>query len=310
MSKQFKYKTLFGKRYPGTRLTVIDDNDELSRDTDGVRRTVMLNCICDCGNLITVKYHDLVSGNTRSCGCYQKDHPSRLMDLTGMTFGKLKVLYRVGKKHHLTVWHCRCECGNEIDVKSNFLRNHKIEACNRCEPHHGPYYKHGDTGTRLYRIYTEMIYRCTTDKSDSYDRYGARGITVCDEWQNKNDGYTTFRKWALSHGYSDELSIDRIDNDGPYAPWNCRWVTQKVQTNNTHQNVYITFHGVIRTRKEWCELLGVSYNEFLGKERLRRNKMSQPEIIEYFMNKYKNLSYHNGQFYDKDGFVKLLPKLH
>ena len=310
MRKPYKYEDLFGKKYPGSRLTVIDDNDALCRDKDGIRRKLVLNCICDCGNHVTVNIGDLISGNTRSCGCYLKDHPTQLIDLKGQKFDKLEVLERVGKKHHLTVWRCRCDCGNIIDVKSDALRKGMITACRTCVPKHGPGYKHGDSGTRLHKIYTEMVYRCTSDKSDVYIHYGARGIYVCDEWLDKQTGYLAFKEWALANGYADNLTIDRKDNDGPYAPWNCRWTTAKTQMNNTRQNVYITYKGVTRTRMEWCELLGANYDNFLSKERNNPGKYTYDEIIEYFMKKHGKLSYHDGQFYDEEGFIKLLPKLH
>lgn len=282
----------------------------------------MLDCECDCGAITTVNYKDIISGNTKSCGCYLKDHPIQLIDLKGQYFGNLEVLERAGKLHHLTLWRCRCDCGNEIMVKSDALRKGKITACRSCIPKRSPGYKHGDSYTRLHKIYTEMVYRYTSSKSDGYERYGARGIYICDEWKNgKNDtnGYKAFKQWAYANGYHDPLpdqpkrewlTIDRKDNDGPYAPWNCRWVTQKVQTNNTSQNVYITYKGITRTRMEWCELLGVNYDTFLGRGCYNPGKYTYDEIIEYFMNKYGNLTYHDGQFYDKDGFIKLLPKLH
>lgn len=318
MRKPYKYELLIGKKYPGSRLTVIGINDKLSRDDSGIRRKTMLDCKCDCGNITTVNYKDIVSGNTKSCGCYLKDHPIQLIDLKGQRFGNLEVIERVGKLHHLTLWRCRCDCGNEIIVKSDALRKGKITACRSCIPKHGPGYKHGDSNTRLYRIYTEMVYRCTKPFMDSYIHYGGRGITVCDEWINKDTGFVAFKQWSYDHGYFEQdtktvpknqlLTIDRKDNNGPYAPWNCRWTTIKTQMNNTRQNVNIEYHGVIRTRMEWCELLGANYDAFLGKERY--TNLSYAEIIEYFMNKHKQLTYHDGQFYDKDGFIKLLPKLH
>lgn len=89
-------------------------------------------------------------------------------------------------------------------------------------------YKHGMSGTRLHRIWTEMKTRCLNQNDCHYKWYGARGISVCDEWLD----FVPFSEWALSNGYKDDLTIDRIDNDGNYEPSNCRWITQSEQCKN------------------------------------------------------------------------------
>lgn len=101
-----------------------------------------------------------------------------------------------------------------------------------------------------------MIQRCTNPNDDSYERYGGRGIVVCDEWLNSfEDSY----EWALDSGYSDSLSIDRVDFNLDYCIANCKWSTPKEQANNKSDNINITINGVTKTLREWCPEYGISY---------------------------------------------------
>ena len=117
-------------------------------------------------------------------------------------------------------------------------------------------YKDGRKGTRLYSIYRNMRTRCYNKNTTSYKDYGARGITVCDEWLND---YKLFSDWAMSNGYRDDLTLDRINYDKGYSPDNCRWVTTKVQSNNTRRNHYVTLNGITKTLKEWSEFYNINY---------------------------------------------------
>lgn len=101
-----------------------------------------------------------------------------------------------------------------------------------------------------------MIQRCTNPNDDSYERYGGRGIVVCDEWLNS---FEDFYEWALDSGYSDSLSIDRVDFNLDYCPANCKWSTPKEQANNNSDNINITINGVTKTLREWCPEYGISY---------------------------------------------------
>lgn len=111
---------------------------------------------------------------------------------------------------------------------------------------------------RLYRIWNNMRTRCNKSYCDHFDRYGGRGIKVCKEWDNLNDGYKNFESWALSNGYSENLTIDRIDNDGNYEPANCRWVSRKVQSRNKEISKRITYNGEKMQINDFAEKYGLT----------------------------------------------------
>ena len=158
-----------------------------------------------------------------------------MVKIIGKTFNKLTVLKQVenAKSGH-SRYLCVCECGNTAVVyKCNLIRDHtKSCGCDRVRTAKQLFTTHGQTGTRLHRIWVEMKHRCYLQSDTNYHKYGARGITVCDEWRND---FKAFYDWAMSHGYSDELNIDRIDGTGNYEPTNCRWATY------TEQNLNRTF---------------------------------------------------------------------
>lgn len=110
---------------------------------------------------------------------------------------------------------------------------------------------------RLNRIYWKMKERCYNKTCVSYKYYGKKGVTVCKQWL---DDYNTFKSWALENGYSDSLTLDRIDNAKGYTPSNCRWVTMKEQQNNRTNNQLITYKGKTQTLSQWSDELGISYN--------------------------------------------------
>lgn len=112
---------------------------------------------------------------------------------------------------------------------------------------------HGKQPARLYRIWANMKGRCTNPNADNYHFYGGRGIKVCDEWQD----FVPFRDWSVSNGYADNLTLDRINNDGNYEPYNCRWETQLNQCNNTRRNHWLTFRGETHTISEWARIIGM-----------------------------------------------------
>lgn len=124
---------------------------------------------------------------------------------------------------------------------------------------------HGMSGTKIYYIWIEMRQRCNNSDHKRYRLYGARGISVCKEW---DDSFEEFHHWSLENGYKEGLSIDRIDNDGNYCPNNCRWVTQKVQNNNSRNCRFITYKGKKQSLKRWAEELGLNYNTLRSRLRI------------------------------------------
>lgn len=114
-------------------------------------------------------------------------------------------------------------------------------------------YKDGRKGTRLYRIYRNILTRCYNPNTPCYRNYGARGIGVCEEWLNS---FPKFKEWAISHGYTDNLTIDRIDVNSDYSPDNCRWVTLQEQCLNRRNNHYVTIGNQTKPLDEWSKLYG------------------------------------------------------
>lgn len=175
-----------------------------------------------------------------------------MKDLTGMTFGKLHVICADSKDNRGEYkWMCECECGNRSVVYGSHLRNGATISCG-CVMR-TTQKTHGESKTRLYKIWQHMKDRCTNQNCDSFEYYGGRGITFCEEWSR----YENFRDWALINGYQDTLSIDRIDPDGNYEPKNCRWITQTEQNKNTRKCVLLTHNGETHTLREWGRILGI-----------------------------------------------------
>lgn len=124
-----------------------------------------------------------------------------------------------------------------------------------------------------YNSWRSMIRRCQSSKADNFKRYGAIGITVCEEWKD----FEKFSEWASNNGWFEGATIDRIDNNKGYYPENCRWATKKEQAHNRRTTRYITHNGETHCISEWCEILGV--NKTLLYNRLNRG-WNEEQIFE------------------------------
>lgn len=185
-------------------------------------------------------------------------------DLTGMRFSRLTVIGYSHSYKRQRIWRCKCDCGNEAFVSSNSLLQKNTQSCGclqkekAAQTGRAMLTKHGLSRsnrkkTRLFRIWIGMKTRCNNVNDRAYPKYGGRGIRICEEWSD----FMKFHDWAIANGYSDSLSIDRINVDGNYEPANCRWATPKKQANNRTNNHIITFNGKSKTMSEFASEYGI-----------------------------------------------------
>ena len=177
-----------------------------------------------------------------------------MKDLTNKKFGKLLVISFAEKKkkpsgQYSYYWFCKCDCGKTIKVSATHLKSGHTQSCG-CHKNT----MDGKSKDRLCQIWRAIKARCNNEKNNRYKYYGLKGIKVCNEWMSN---YSEFENWAISNGYADNLTIDRIDNNGNYEPSNCRWIDNKKQQRNKSNNVFITYKNETHCIAEWAEIKGI-----------------------------------------------------
>lgn len=197
---------------------------------------------------------------------------ARYEDLTGKKFNYLTVIKLKEKNKKGTRWLCKCKCGNRVIVLASHLKDGHTKSCgcfrkNKSKEEH-PTYKHGKRHSRIYSTWVNMKTRCYNKNVKAYKNYGERGIIICDDWIDKENGFINFYNWAIKNGYKDDLTIERINVNGNYEPNNCKWVTYKEQNNNRRSNMYIEYKNEKHTLQEWSEILPIKISSNLLRYRI------------------------------------------
>ena len=182
----------------------------------------------------------------------------------GRKYGRLTIIKEVspiGKRRMIL---CKCDCGTVGEYSMDRVLHGRTQSCGCIRSEMLSRYRKSDNiprkytkeirHSRLYRIWNSMKNRCYTKNSGGYIKYGAKGIRVCDEWRKD---FMAFYNWSLKNGYSDELTIDRIDFTGNYEPSNCRWATTKEQANNKSNVIRLEYNGEEKTIPEWSAITGI-----------------------------------------------------
>lgn len=185
----------------------------------------------------------------------------------GKRFERLEIIGFERKKEPLRGWNwiVRCDCGAKKSVCPADVKSGKTRSCgclhDECIAKRARKFKHGVYDhRRLYGIYNGIKRRCYNKREPRYKDYGQRGIRMCEEWRNVVNGFDNFVEWSLSHGYSEELTIERKDVNGDYGPENCEWVTRRDQAKNKRDTIWVDYKGEHIRLLELCQKEGVTYD--------------------------------------------------
>lgn len=255
--------TCSNRKYKDKYKKIIKVSDQQHIEINGEIRT-----ISEWSKISGVRY-DTLFKRIKNGVCVdellKKENISRHKDIIGKKYNMLTVVSRAENDRHGTAqWLCQCDCGNDelTKVRTNSLKSGGTKSCgclwkeankNRDSKH--KHIRQDDSTHRLYEIWCGIKQRCYNQKFKQYKDYGGRGIKVCEEW---NTSFENFYNWAISNGYSDDLSIDRENNDLGYSPKNCKWSTSETQNRNKRNSIHITINGIKKLLVEWAEEYGLS----------------------------------------------------
>jgi hypothetical protein len=189
--------------------------------------------------------------------------PPNLIDMTGKTYGYFVVIARAGRAAKgQAIWECRCACGKHVVLNGQKIRSGHNTSCGCMRGKAN--LKHGMKGTPTYNTWCAMKQRCNYPACDSYEFYGARGVTVCKQWDE------SFEAFLADMGERPAgMTIDRFPNkDGNYEPGNCRWATEHDQARNRSSTILVDRNGVTKCVRDWCDELGLDVDRVYG--RIRR----------------------------------------
>lgn len=220
----------------------------------------------------------------------------KFKDLTGMNFGYLTALEKDNNPSNKRIhWICQCKCGNKTVVASHQLVSGKTKSCG-CKNYESKNIKHGKSNTRIYSIWCDIKARCFNPNEPSYNRYGAKGITMCNEWK---DDFMSFYDWSMKNGYKGNLTIDRIDNKMGYQPNNCRWVTFIDQQRNRTNNSTVDLNGKTITLSELSKITGIPYYSLFNRKKSAIKHKGTFTIDDLLCGKDYKLRY-NGKSFTKE----------
>ena len=231
---------------------------------------------CICGKEVVEHPSRVISGHMKSCGCMRYKNITHKKHVCTKPQRVDADSYIGQRENRLTVvgWEkpenggrikivCRCDCGNTVRLFPYQFKSGSVMSCGCIR---GEKRKtHGLSKHPLYKEWLSMVRRCHNPNSKAYKYYGARGICVCDEWCNSPKA---FFDWAESTGGRPEgMTLDRIDNDGPYSPENCRWASHETQQRNRRANILLTYKGETKCLSEWSNITGINPETLRGRYR-------------------------------------------
>lgn len=167
----------------------------------------------------------------------------------GQKFGRLTVVKRIeNRKSGHSAWLCKCDCGNYKEVTTCHLKDNHTKSCGCLKN------KYNAKSKRLLNIWRNMLERCDNSNRNDRKYYHDKGITVCEEWRD----YKKFEEWSFDNGYADNLTIDRIDENGNYEPNNCQWITMREQQRKKLGNIWIEYNGETKILTDWAREYGIN----------------------------------------------------